>query len=61
VLQATWDEGQMALDRDATCGNPPRRCPWRLQLQHTPPSGAAVPINTAALEDVEVLVSYRLG
>lgn len=58
LLQASW-EGVIDLDHAAICGAPPRACPWRLSLQHTPAAGAG-PIAPAALEDLELLVGYRL-
>ncbi len=60
LLQATW-EGQIDLDTNPMGGNPIRPRPWRLNLQHTPPAGVAGPVSAAASEDIEILVSYRLG
>jgi hypothetical protein len=60
LLQATW-EGQIDLDTNPMGGNPLSSRPWRLNLQHTPPEGVAGPVSAAAVEDIEILVSYRLG
>jgi hypothetical protein len=60
LLQATW-EGQIDVDTNPMVGNPLGPRPWRLNLQHTPPAGVAGPVSAAAVEDIEILVSYRLG
>jgi hypothetical protein len=60
LLQATW-EGRIELDTNPMGGNPLRPLPWHLNLQHTPPAGVAGPLSAAAVEDIEILVSYRLG
>jgi hypothetical protein len=60
LLQATW-EGRIELDTNPMGGNPLRPLPWHLNLQHTPSAGVAGPLSAAAVEDIEILVSYRLG
>jgi hypothetical protein len=60
LLQATW-VGQIDVDTNPMAGNPLGPRAWRLNLQHTPPAGVAGPVSAAAVEDIEILVSYRLG
>jgi hypothetical protein len=57
LLRAGW-EGEVVYPATPAAGAAPS--PWRLSLQRAAPAPAG-PIAPAALDDVEVLVRYRLG